>query len=360
MWLRVPSIHSASLPAREDWTLPSSSLWAELALSALWRSKRLQPPSWRRAWMKARWTTHLSGAMLEPSTAARGVAAFIASLPVIPASLSAPQENERGSTTPDTYGRTSPASSRKSNLRSCSSKTSRDILASDLNRFDETFSTLVIRLRRDCLRRQKLAQGRSASDCSSWPSATAHDAKGRDKPGRQGTPVLASLAEDNWATPNAQNFNDGEDPENWKARQERQKAKGINGNGMGPPIAMQAMMWATPSVADTEGSRKSRSGDRGDELLLNGQAEALSTFLPSLPAPRMRTAGGRLSRATKRLSPRFVEWLMNWPDGWTAFGSVATEFIHWRARMLSELCRLSSRPAVIPLRQTSLLEAMNI
>jgi hypothetical protein len=37
-----------------------------------------------------------------------------------------------------------------------------------------------------------------------------------------------------------------------------------------------AATWSTPSVADTTGSRKSRSGDRSSELLLNGQAEALS------------------------------------------------------------------------------------
>ncbi|MBB3940725.1 hypothetical protein GGR39_002382 [Novosphingobium fluoreni] len=90
-------------------------------------------------------------------------------------------------------------------------------------------------------------------------------------------------------------------------RRETVKAKGINGNGMGEPLAVaaarattnwsspkasdpekagpnmrgskgdvplpgQAARWEGPSVAVTEGSRQARGGKRSNELLLTGQA----------------------------------------------------------------------------------------
>lgn len=43
-------------------------------------------------------------------------------------------------------------------------------------------------------------------------------------------------------TSNAGNFNDGENTDNWLRRREANKAKGINGNGMGMPLAIAASL----------------------------------------------------------------------------------------------------------------------
>jgi len=40
------------------------------------------------------------------------------------------------------------------------------------------------------------------------------------------------------------------------------------------------------------------------------------------------------------LNPRFVEWLMGWPLGLTAFGCLATQLSRYRRRMRSALCWL--------------------
>lgn len=108
----------------------------------------------------------------------------------------------------------------------------------------------------------------------------------------------------------------------------------------------------TPSVADVEGGRKHRSGARSGELLLNGlaHAQAFGQYAPAIarwesvlgrpaPAPteqdwerwekaRRRRISSRLPAGMRgsirfivdgpprRLSPRFVEWLMGLPDGW--------------------------------------------
>lgn len=84
-------------------------------------------------------------------------------------------------------------------------------------------------------------------------------------------------------------------------------------------LAEACNLLPTPSVADVTGGRKSRSGVRSDELLLNGiaaadrfgqYAAAIARWEPVIgrPAPDPAIDG--------RLSPLFVEWLMGLPAGW--------------------------------------------
>ena len=80
----------------------------------------------------------------------------------------------------------------------------------------------------------------------------------------------------------------------------------------------------TPSVADTQGGRKHRSGGRSDELLLNGiahhdrwgdYASAIARHEQALgrPAPAPTEPG---PKGQPRLSPAFVEFMMMLPAGW--------------------------------------------
>lgn len=59
-------------------------------------------------------------------------------------------------------------------------------------------------------------------------------------------------------TPNGGNFNDGESTETWRARRDRNLAKGINGNGMGTPLAMEVKLLAE-STSSSEDSPASQS-----------------------------------------------------------------------------------------------------
>ena len=85
-----------------------------------------------------------------------------------------------------------------------------------------------------------------------------------------------------------------------------------------------AKLLPTPSVADTQGGRKSRSGERNDELLLNGiahanrwgeYAEAIARHeqVFGRPAPDPTEPG---PKGNPRLSAAFVEWMMMLPAGW--------------------------------------------
>lgn len=58
-----------------------------------------------------------------------------------------------------------------------------------------------------------------------------------------------------WATPAASLTNDGEEPGTFLARQERLRAKGINGNGAGMPLTVEAKLWPTASARDGDPRR---------------------------------------------------------------------------------------------------------
>lgn len=73
----------------------------------------------------------------------------------------------------------------------------------------------------------------------------------------------------------------------------------------------------TPSVADVEGGRKTRSGDRNGELLLNGIAaeQRFSQYAPAIHRWEQATRLAPDPTEGGRLSPRFVEWMQGLPAG---------------------------------------------
>lgn len=56
--------------------------------------------------------------------------------------------------------------------------------------------------------------------------------------------------------------------------------------------------------------------------------------------PSITTDGAGGSDSTPTLNPRFVEALMGFPTGWTAFEHSATQWSPFRQQLLSELSRL--------------------
>lgn len=192
-----------------------------------------------------------------------------------------------------------------------------------------------------------------------------------------------------WATPRAGKVT-AERAEHWNKRQAK-------GGVSTPPLAMQAALWPTPrpAEADHAGRRKimtssmvglvetatlwptpmagteTRSaqggiqlkqtafrwptpaerdwkGPNGPDHLANGSGRKHLDQLPNFvrhcspPAPAPSTSGGKSSRTTRRLNPRFVEWLMGWPLGWSEIGCAlpATEWSRWLLAMHSSLCAL--------------------
>jgi len=98
-------------------------------------------------------------------------------------------------------------------------------------------------------------------------------------------------------------------------------------------LAVTARLWATPSSRDhkdTDGMATTGMNPDGTERTRLDQLprQAFQFGRPDtetpLPGPPSSTAGPTSPRPLKRrLNPRFVEWMMGWPLGWTAFAPVA-------------------------------------
>lgn len=129
------------------------------------------------------------------------------------------------------------------------------------------------------------------------------------------------------------------------------RANELLNNSLAPYVTVNC--WPTPTAlsrprsADTlekcADYRKAKAGQNTVPLYLEEVAQH-----SSLPAPATSTPGATSSPidpTSLRLSPAFVEWMMGWPTGWTAFGCSATELSRFKQRMRCELSQLVSLPA---------------
>lgn len=190
-------------------------------------------------------------------------------------------------------------------------------------------------------------------------------------------------------------MNEGEGPETFFARQDRVKAKGINGNGMGAPLTLAATMWPTPATRDYKGANGSDHLENGtgrlhlDQLpnfvehlwrtpqAMDAERGSNGTWVPKPKAGEhslrhqiekfpasfhqvhpIYPVGQVSSHPRRSLNPLFVEWLMGWPPGWTLlawtdFACSGTELCRFKQRMRSALSQLAS-PAAAPPAQLGL------
>lgn len=110
-----------------------------------------------------------------------------------------------------------------------------------------------------------------------------------------------------WPTPDAAVFNVSESPESFRARQEALRAKGINGNGCGTPLAMAVKMWTTPQAHDANikhgGSRQDLPVQVGGKLNPTWVCALMGfpmDWFDGLPDPEPRnTTGSRRARSRK-------------------------------------------------------------
>jgi DNA (cytosine-5)-methyltransferase 1 len=148
-----------------------------------------------------------------------GAASWILSTAAIPASRFPLPEKSSERKTPDTSGRTLPASCQKSNLPSASSKTSADIYDWDLNKSTMTFDQWVTALRQACLQRKKSVQRISVSASSCWRTVKAMEGAGGcvsaetlEQRMAAGLPLnLRDQASHLWLTPRAQESCEGQE-----------------------------------------------------------------------------------------------------------------------------------------------------
>jgi hypothetical protein len=152
-----------------------------------------------------------------------------------------------------------------------------------------------------------------AGEASAWTTPQAHDAHGgsADRLGRYGTKAGGrNLADDVMVQ------RDWQTPATFQGKYRRQVNQTERTEELLPGQAKsateRAMQWGTPTSRDWKDGA-SPSMEAPTNGLLGRQAPR--TAMPgdeSLPADQT---------SRRRLNPRFVEWLMGWPDGYLALTS---------------------------------------
>ena len=307
------------------------------------------------------------GAMSQPLTAHRGVALWIASLAATPANPSVLPDNGRANMTPDTCGPISSASSEKSGPGSAFLKTWLDTFNLVLNRYGETCQIWVTRLRRDSLRRQKLAPHINDSGSSSWPTPTRADDGHKVTVNSLQAGLIGATS--NWATPTVGMVLGGQNPTTggqeglgYQTRQWPTPDVPNGGRTMAPEdiankgatakgkrqvgLENVARLWPTPRTSDTNGPGMHGTGGmdlrttasywatptvRDHKDGANPSEKEPTNSLLGLQAPRTPMPGPQSSNRIRGLNPRFVEWLMGFPIGWTDLQPLETQsFQQWQ------------------------------
>lgn len=218
-----------------------------------------------------------------------------------------------GRTTPVTSGPTSDGLLERSNRRSSSARTSRTTSTSDSEKSsltwrnsDTLWKTIKENRTTSCRLLEQLALRTSAEESSSWPTATATDAKSSGaanystESGRHPGTTLTDAAK-LWPTPRA------------SANENRTtRPAPPHGKGHGRVLAGEAAAWATP-----------RANERGQGNSADSHV-ALSLQVQQTPTDG---EGGSTQEDRRQLCPSFVERLMGFPLGWSTarIGSVSSE-----------------------------------
>jgi hypothetical protein len=146
-----------------------------------------------------------------------------------------------------------------------------------------------------------------ASGLSPIPTPTSRDWKDGTAKACQNVPTNGLLGRwvHIWPTPTAKDTSLTQDLTEIQARREKQKAKGINGNGFGLQLGEAVRLWPTPNARDWQGAPGAGCRARG------GRRSSLPGSLKDL-------------EGSGTLNPQWVEWLMGYPSGWTDLSNLET------------------------------------
>jgi len=121
-------------------------------------------------------------------------------------------------------------------------------------------------------------------------------------------------------------------------------AEAISGNGFSSWPTPAARDFRSPNSAESQ-QRRNADKARGQQLM-NFVADLMRSTGSPFSLQAQRTRDGETSSPERRtLNPRFVDWLMALPVGWTSCEPVGTECSHWLRRMRGALSTLVSAPA---------------
>lgn len=355
MWLYIPRcVPSPSAPGSKDLESESISPLSPSALALLskfctWNGKASPPRSWSQRWQRGSFLTRLSGLTLEPLAAQSAALTFAQLLRSTscsgesPASPGQPPESREGSRMSATSGPWPRSLLNSLLLPGSSWRTSQDSLfGTDLAESPGDFEDWATEWRRSCSALGTLAQATGGSGCSFWPTARTitgggESAERKQELGRKesgGGDLQAAVQ--SWPTPQLWDAKDFHAAGTMGGPAMTKEQKDARGGGCAN-LAEHAQAWKTPTAEDSA-DREFARNNRGEPKL----SSQTSRF--SLPDPRPSEPGQESSNAIpdlrRRLNPRFVEWLMNLPPGFTGSEPLGMAWSLYRQATLSALFTL--------------------
>lgn len=165
------------------------------------------------------------------------------------------------------------------------------------------------------------------SQAAKWPTPGASDAKS-PKTFAGGNPSLTTRAKNLATHSDSPSEIDGSSQPTEPCKQWPTPSATSYGTNQGgaagrtgpvrPSLDTLAKNWATPTSRDWKDGTCA-SADVPTNALPAKQSVRWESPLPASgpPAPTTSTGGAKSSTSGRTLNPRFVEWLMGWPVGWT-------------------------------------------
>ena len=336
-WLFIPSHCVPELGCSTKDCAPDASFSAsnkEPFVTLKW--KPLQPQRLLAAWRKNAWMRRLSGLTLSPSTAERGAAAWIASLPVSHANPIASPVAAKAPRTTGGCGATSAESSATFLLGSFFSKTSGDCFPVEGSRkSSDRWAPSGSILNGEYWPRPKLAPVTSGGGFSFWPTATVcgnHNRKGASLNSGDGLATASSQ----WMTPMVPNGGR-------VVSADLVASKSMTDSGQKRTVGLesQARHWPTPMASD-DGQKVTENSSQSGLIGASLRFSRPDLILPTGNGDSRHRLGSR-----PRLNPAFVCWLMGWPWWWMNPGQIsfaAAEMALFRFRLQQHLSCLLDEP----------------
>lgn len=324
-WLYVPGISCPSAPASVGLNSESCSpsiIGERLAeASATWRGKEQQPQVWSRRWKQGGFIRLLSGLTCSPSTLDHGLAQFIFSLLETHARTTASPGSEPEKAEADSLPPKSAVSPKSAGLLLSSERTSRGMRTGNSKPSSRHWSGWATSLRQEYSARPPLETPCGASDCSSWPSASArdHHAQGSARNTAASANSLASFVEQEWRSPATQDpgiLTDRLltiDGATWSPGQRAYDSE--TGRVAQTGLTQQAEVWMAPQVPN--GGRSTAHAEQvgntlyheGKKVQLGLESQAKNWSSPKASDPEKAGPNMRGSKGDVPLPGQAVQWI---------------------------------------------------
>lgn len=312
------------VPASAGWSSDCTSPSLEQIQSYLSSKTSFASPFSRHAGPQLR-----SGATSSPSTPSPGADSSMYSQPDSPASPGQPPASRKARRTTVGSGRESLTIFAMLDRATCSWKTSQASLFPELDTFSRTWPRWGMMRYGACSPASNWEPAINATESSSWPTALSNNAKG--KSGGDYQDLCASAK--GWPTPVACSSGGnkslkltGQVKQLWPTAT-ASRGGGRYGNG-NLKLDGAAALWSTPCAQEND-----RKNSTGPWMQLSRQVKPWPTPT-AIDAEKTYDDRGSLGTVSHghlaqrdpgsvspgnygQLNPRFVQWLMGFPEGWT-------------------------------------------